>query len=225
VHIGGIFHRDQDVAVATKIARIESTSALGGGVCGGITAAAGRDGVTAASAAAAAAAAAAKNSFAMEVAASPVPEVVVDNTAPAYASLMANMQNLTAAPRLDDGAAQAQQMQAQAQQAQQAEQAQQAQQAQHMCGCSFVLSWSCGVCAAATGFTGVAALAIAELSTTEAFAACMSCLLCRGLLSCAATVLERDQDAWVQRRCSVGRMMHTQLPLDSQVWRRWQSPN
>ena len=78
---------------------------------------------------------------------------------------------------------------------------------------------------AAAGFAGVAALAIAELSTTEAFAACMSCLLCRGLLSCAATVLERDQDAWVYRRCSVGRMMHTQLPLDSQVWRRWQLPN
>jgi hypothetical protein len=30
------------------------------------------------------------------------------------------------------------------------------------------------VCAAAAGFAGVAALAIAELSTTEAFAACMS---------------------------------------------------
>ena len=159
VHIGGIFHRDQDVAVATKIARIESTSALGGGVGGGITAAAGRGGVAAASAAAAAAAAAAKNSFAMEVAASPVPEVVVDNTAPAYASLMANVQNLTAAPRLDDGAAQAQQMQAQAQQAQQAEQAQQA---QHMCGCSFVLS---------------------------------------------------------------GHVVCVHLPLDSQVWRRWQLPN
>ena len=61
-------------------------------------------------------------------------------------------------------------------------------------------------------------LAIAELSTTEAFAACMSCLLCRGLFSCAATVLERDRDAWVQRRCSAGRIMCAQLPLDSQVW-------
>ena len=61
VHIGGIFHRDQDVAVTTKIARIESTSALGGGVGGGIRV----GGVAAASAAAAAAAAAAKNSFAM----------------------------------------------------------------------------------------------------------------------------------------------------------------
>jgi len=60
-------------------------------------------------------------------------------------------------------------------------------------------------------------LAIAELSATEAFAACMSCLLCRGLFLCVATVSERDQDAWVQRRCSVGRMMCAQLPLDSQV--------
>jgi hypothetical protein len=42
VHIGGIFHRDQDVAVATKIARIESTSALGGGVGSGMAAAARR---------------------------------------------------------------------------------------------------------------------------------------------------------------------------------------
>jgi hypothetical protein len=71
----------------------------------------------------------------------------------------------------------------------------------------------------------VAALAIAELSATEAFAACMSCLLCRGLFSCVPAVLIHDDDAQVQRRCSVGRMMHTQLPLDSQVWRRWQLPN
>ena len=46
----------------------------------------------------------------------------------------------------------------------------------------------------------------------------MSCLLCRGLFSCAATVLERDQDAWVQRRCPAGCMLCAQLPLDSQVW-------
>ena len=78
---------------------------------------------------------------------------------------------------------------------------------------------------AAAGFAGVAALAIAELSTTEAFAVCMSCLLCRGLLSCAATVLERDQDAWVQRHCSVGRAMRAQLLLDSQMWRRRQLPD
>ena len=60
-------------------------------------------------------------------------------------------------------------------------------------------------------------LAIAELSTTEAFAACMSCLLCRGLFSCCPAVFVRDRDAWVQRRFSVGRMMCAQLPLDSQV--------
>jgi hypothetical protein len=53
----------------------------------------------------------------------------------------------------------------------------------------------------------VAALAIAELSTTEAFAACMSCLLCRGLLSRGPAVFVHDNDAWVQRRCSAGRMM------------------
>ena len=107
--------------MATKIARIQSTSALGGGVGGGVGGRGRRRGAEAA--AAAAAAAAAKNSFAMEAAVSPVPEVVVDNTAPAYASLMANVQNLTAAPQLDGDAAQAQQMQAQAQQAQQAQQA------------------------------------------------------------------------------------------------------
>jgi hypothetical protein len=70
---------------------------------------------------------------------------------------------------------------------------------------------------AAAGFAGMTALAIAELSTTEAFAACMSCLLCRGLLSCVLAVIIHDDDAQVQRRCSVGRLMHTQLPLDSQV--------
>ena len=57
---------------------------------------------------------------------------------------------------------------------------------------------------------------MAELSATEAFAACMSCLLCRGLLSCVAAVFIHDDDAWVQRRCSVGRMMCPQLPLASQ---------
>ena len=70
---------------------------------------------------------------------------------------------------------------------------------------------------AAIRFAGVAALAIAELSATEAFAACMSCLLCRGLFSCGPVVFVHDNDAWVQRRCSAGRMMCAQLPLDSQV--------
>jgi hypothetical protein len=40
-----------------------------------------------------------------------------------------------------------------------------------------------------------AALAIAELSTTGAFAARMSCLLCRGLLSCGPAVFANDNDA------------------------------
>jgi hypothetical protein len=60
-------------------------------------------------------------------------------------------------------------------------------------------------------------MAIAELSTTEAFAACMSCLLCRGLFSCGHAVFVHDSDAWVQRHCLAGRMMCAQLPLDSQV--------
>jgi hypothetical protein len=34
----------------------------------------------------------------------------------------------------------------------------------------------------------------------------------------------RDRDVRVQRHCSVGRMMHTQLQLDSQVWLHWQLP-
>jgi hypothetical protein len=65
----------------------------------------------------------------------------------------------------------------------------------------------------------VAALAIAELSTTEAFAASMSCLLCRGLLSCGPSVLVLDRDVWVQHRCPVGCVLCALLPLDSQVCR------
>ena len=64
----------------------------------------------------------------------------------------------------------------------------------------------------------MAALAMAELSATEAFAACMSCLLCRGLFSCGPTVHVRNCDVWVQQRCSMGRMMCAQLLLDSQVY-------
>jgi hypothetical protein len=45
----------------------------------------------------------------------------------------------------------------------------------------------------------------------------MSCLLCRGLFSCGTMVFVHDNDAWLQQRCSVGRMMCVQLPLDSQV--------
>jgi hypothetical protein len=78
---------------------------------------------------------------------------------------------------------------------------------------------------AAAGFAGVTALAIAELSATEAFAACTSCLLCRGLFSCGHAVFVHDDDAWLQRRCPAGRIMCAQLPLDSQVWWRWQLPN
>ena len=59
------------------------------------------------------------------------------------------------------------------------------------------------------------ALAIAELSATEALAARAIRLLRRVLFSWEAAVPMRDCDARVQRRCSVGRMMHTQLPLDS----------
>ena len=38
------------------------------------------------------------------------------------------------------------------------------------------------------------------------------------------SVRVRDRDAW-QQRCSVGRMMCAQLPLDSQVWRHCKEPN
>jgi hypothetical protein len=89
-------------------------------------------------------------------------------------------------------------------------------------GAAALLSGAHDVCTAAAGFAGVAALAIAELSTTETFAACTICLLCRGLFSCGHAVFVHDDDVWVHRRCSVGRMMCAQLPLDSQVWRRWQ---
>jgi hypothetical protein len=94
-----------------------------------------------------------------------------------------------------------------------------------MLGAAALLGGACDVCTAAAGFAGVAALAIAELSAIETFAACTSCLLCRGLFSCDPAVFVGDNDAWVQLRCSAGRMMCAQLPLDSQVWRRWQLPN
>ena len=92
-------------------------------------------------------------------------------------------------------------------------------------GAAALLGGAHDVCTAAAGFAGVAALAMAELSATEAFAACMSCLLCRGLFSCGPAVFIHDADAWVQRHCLAGRMLRAQLPLDSQVWRRWQLPN
>ena len=71
--------------------------------------------------------------------------------------------------------------------------------------------------AACTGFAAVTALAIAELSTTGAFAARVIRLLRRGLLLRGATVPARDGDAWVQRRCLAGRVLRAQLPLDSQL--------
>jgi hypothetical protein len=79
------------------------------------------------------------------------------------------------------------------------------------------------VCTAATGITAV--VAIAELSTTAAFAARTIRLPCRVLFLRGATVLMRDRDAWVQQRCSAGRVLCAQLPADSQVWRRRQLPN
>jgi hypothetical protein len=64
-------------------------------------------------------------------------------------------------------------------------------------GAAALLGGACDACAAAARFAGVAALAIAELSATEAFAVCTSCLLCRGLFPCGPAVFEHDDDAWV----------------------------
>ena len=55
----------------------------------------------------------------------------------------------------------------------------------------------------------------AELSTTEAFAARMIRLLCRGLFSCVAIVHLHDFDAWVQLCCSTGRVLCAQRPPSS----------
>ena len=75
-------------------------------------------------------------------------------------------------------------------------------------GAAMLLGGAYDVCAAAAGFAGVTMLAIAELRTIEAFAACMSGLLCRGLLSCGPTVfVHDDNDAWVQRRRPVRCML------------------
>jgi len=62
-----------------------------------------------------------------------------------------------------------------------------------------------------------AALAIAELSATGALAARTIRLLRRGLFSRGPSVHVRDRDAWVQQRCSAGRVLCAQLPADSQV--------
>ena len=60
---------------------------------------------------------------------------------------------------------------------------------------ALLLSGALAACTAATGFADVAVLAIAELSTTEDFAARTIRLLCRGLFSCVAMVHLHDSDA------------------------------
>jgi hypothetical protein len=70
-------------------------------------------------------------------------------------------------------------------------------------GAAALLSGARAACTAATGFAGVAALAIAEISTTEALAARVIRLLRRGLFSCGPTVLMRDRDARVRVRVAV----------------------
>ena len=84
-------------------------------------------------------------------------------------------------------------------------------------GAATLLGGVYDVCTAAAGFADSAALALAELSTTEAIAARASCLLYRGLFSCGSTVFVHGGDAWVQQHCSAGRMLCAQLPLDSPV--------
>ena len=81
------------------------------------------------------------------------------------------------------------------------------------------------LCTAATGFAGVAALAIAGLSTTEAWAARAIRLLRSGLFSFGAVVFMRDFDAWVQLSCPAGRVLRAQLPPHSQAWRHRQLPS
>ena len=92
-------------------------------------------------------------------------------------------------------------------------------------GAALLFSGTRAACTAGTGSTDVAALAVAELSTTEACAVRAIRLLCRGLFSCVATVHVCDADAWVQLCCSAGRVLCAQLAPDSQVWRRSQLPS
>ena len=65
-------------------------------------------------------------------------------------------------------------------------------------GAALLFSGTRAVCTAGTGSTDVAALAVAELSTTEACAVRAIRLLCRGLFSCVAMVQVRISVAWVQ---------------------------
>ena len=92
-------------------------------------------------------------------------------------------------------------------------------------GVFLVFNRALAACTAATGFADVAALAIAELSTTGPFAACTIRLLCCGLFPCVAMVHLHGSNAWVQLCCSAGRVLRAQLPPDSQMWRRWQLPS
>ena len=92
-------------------------------------------------------------------------------------------------------------------------------------GAALLFSGARAVCTAGTGSTDVAALAVAELSTTEACAVRAIRLLCRGLFSCVAMVRVCDANAWVQLCCSAGRVLRAQLAPDSQMWRRWQLPS
>ena len=91
------------------------------------------------------------------------------------------------------------------------------------------LSCSAGraACTAATAFAGVAAQAIAELSTTEAYAYAARAMrvLCRGLLLCGATVFMHGFNAWMPLSCPAGRVLRAQLPPHSQAWRRRQLPS
>ena len=75
-------------------------------------------------------------------------------------------------------------------------------------GAAALLSGLHAVCTAAAGFADVTALASAELSTTEAFAARVSCLVYRGLFLCAPTVRLCNHDSWVQQRCQRGAAAH-----------------
>jgi len=63
----------------------------------------------------------------------------------------------------------------------------------------------------------VAALPIAELSTTGASAARAILLLFHDLFSCGTAVCVHDFDARVQLGCPAGRVLCVQLPPDSQA--------
>ena len=54
------------------------------------------------------------------------------------------------------------------------------------------------------------------ISAIESFAARVSGPVCRSSFSCDPTVRLRDRGAWVQHRCSAGRMCCAQMPPDSQ---------